>query len=54
MNDSDVFIDHSKYVLYKISNAGGTQGEIKFDNGSGDDRGTLTVKYKRANFLWYG
>ena len=54
MNDSDVFIDHNKYVLYKIANVGGTQGEIKFVNGSGDDRGTLTLKYRRANFLWYG
>ena len=54
MNDSDVFIDHTKYVLYKIANVGGIQGDIKFVNGSGLDRGTLTVKYRRANFLWYG
>ena len=54
MSDSDIFIDHTKYVLYKIANVGGIQGDIKFVNGSGDDRGTLTVKYRRANFLWYG
>ena len=54
MNDGDVFIDHAKYVMYKINNAGGTQGEFKIDNDSGDDRGTLSLIYRRANFLWYG
>ena len=55
VNDGDMFISAGgDYTMYKITNMGGLQSLLQLTNNSGVDRGTLTIRYRRANFLWYG
>ena len=55
VNDGDMFISAGgDYTIYKLNNMGGLQALLQLVNNGGVDRGTLTVRYRRANFLWYG